>query len=309
MADFSQLYEEDPNRAGEAANVLADAMRRRRAAGTVASIIGGPFKQAGAAFLGDADQTTDQLARALMFNRQQNLQRDRIDAYAPDLDALAADRAARRDLAARGLAIQEKKLLQPKPVKEVKPLKDMGPASTDALRKEWQATDPFKKTQEVATAAQKILSASESGPGDLSLLYGYMKILDPGSTVREGEFAQAAQTGNLPERIQGWASKVINGEKLPKEVRDQFRREAKAVVRAQKVQYDAMATRYREIAKARGLNPDEVVFDLGLDALSADEAPPAAAPAAAQQRMQGKDQKWYVNDGGGWTLDPNQGPK
>jgi hypothetical protein len=199
------------------------------------------------------------------------------------------------------------KLVRPvKPVAPPKPEKDTSAPSTDALRKEWQSTDPFKKTQEVATAAQKILSASETGPGDLSLLYGYMKILDPGSTVREGEFAQAAQTGNLPERVQGWASKVLSGEKLPKEVRAQFRREAKAVVRAQKVQYDAMATRYRKIAESRGLNPDEVVFDLGLDALAADE--PSANPGSldssqAGQRMQGKDGKWYVNDGTGWRAE------
>ena len=43
--------------------------------------------------------------------------------------------------------------------------------------------------------------APPSGASDIALLYGYMKVLDPGSTVREGEFATASNAGGIPDKI------------------------------------------------------------------------------------------------------------
>lgn len=62
-ADFLALFGEDEGAAQAQAQALAEAMGRRRAAGTVASIIGGPFARAGQAFLGDAGQTEQELMR------------------------------------------------------------------------------------------------------------------------------------------------------------------------------------------------------------------------------------------------------
>lgn len=62
----------------------------------------------------------------------------------------------------------------------------------------------------------------QSAAGDLSLLFNFMKTLDPGSVVRESEFAAAARAGSLPERVQGAALQVIRGQRLTKAQRSDF---------------------------------------------------------------------------------------
>lgn len=60
-----------------------------------------------------------------------------------------------------------------------------------AMRKE--VTDRVKDQREVLTMYQKVQAAAHqpSAANDLSLIFGYMKMLDPGSVVREQEFANA----------------------------------------------------------------------------------------------------------------------
>jgi hypothetical protein len=121
--DFLTLFGEDEGAARAQAQALAEAMGRRRAAGTVASIIGGPFARAGQAFLGDAGASQNDLMQAGAARMVNRLQRDRMDAYAPDFEAQAADRAARLGLQRENLGLQRQRLLQPKPVAPPKPEK------------------------------------------------------------------------------------------------------------------------------------------------------------------------------------------
>jgi hypothetical protein len=57
-------------------------------------------------------------------------------------------------------------------------------------------------------------------------------MLDPGSVVRESEFATAAASGSFGEQIQGLVTKLINGEKLPDSVRQGFIENAKGLYAA-----------------------------------------------------------------------------
>jgi hypothetical protein len=118
-----------------------------------------------------------------------------------------------------------------------------------------------------------------------------MRMVDPGSTVREGEFAQAASSGSLPQRIQGWATKVLNGEKLPPEVRKQFKTEAKTLLKAQNDRYEETAKPYRRLAEQSGIAPGDVVLDLGLAQMLADQGAPGAGAAPRERvfrRVNGK---------------------
>jgi hypothetical protein len=63
-----------------------------------------------------------------------------------------------------------------------------------SLRNEWLKNPQTKTTQDVATAASKVAKVATGKPsaaGDLSLMFSYMKMLDPGSVVRETEQALA----------------------------------------------------------------------------------------------------------------------
>lgn len=126
------------------------------------------------------------------------------------------------------------------------------------LRDEYtKLTGDFRTVQD---AFAKIQMAGKTGQGDMALLYGYMKILDPGSVVRESEFATAARSGSLPQQIQGWATRVINGERLPDAVREGFKAEAQNVYQAQTKGYENLQKQYRDLALRRGVKPEDVVI-------------------------------------------------
>lgn len=68
--DILDLFGADPDAARSQAAVLAAAMRRRRGAGDLATIVGGPFAAAGKQFGGDADQLQKQLFAAAQHRPQ-----------------------------------------------------------------------------------------------------------------------------------------------------------------------------------------------------------------------------------------------
>lgn len=104
-------------------------------------------------------------------------------------------------------------------VLELEALKATGgldPAKTfeqeEKLRKEFQGRT--KVYGELGTTYQNMKSSSEAknGPGDIALITGFMKMLDPGSVVRETEFATARDTAGLYERLQNQATKLQSGQ-------------------------------------------------------------------------------------------------
>lgn len=102
---------------------------------------------------------------------------------------------------------------------------------------------------------------SQTGPGDISLVYAYMKLLDPGSTVREGEFATAQNAGGVPERVRAAWNKMLSGERLDQNVRKQFVSEAAQIHGRSKANYDKITEQYTNIAKRSGLDPQNVILD------------------------------------------------
>ena len=55
----------------------------------------------------------------------------------------------------------------------------------------------FNEVQNKYASVKGIIDAGVGGPGDLSLVFEFMKALDPTSVVRESEYAAAAKSGNL----------------------------------------------------------------------------------------------------------------
>jgi hypothetical protein len=82
----------------------------------------------------------------------------------------------------------------------------------EKLRKEYQTRT--KVYGELGTTYNNIKSSSEAknGPGDIALITGFMKMLDPGSVVRETEFATARDTAGLYERLLNTSQKLQSGQ-------------------------------------------------------------------------------------------------
>ena len=62
--------------------------------------------------------------------------------------------------------------------------------------------------------AQSIIAGGRGGVRDIGLIYQWMKMNDPGSSVREGERADAANAGGVTEGIRNLYNRLLTGEVL-----------------------------------------------------------------------------------------------
>jgi len=129
------------------------------------------------------------------------------------------------------------------------------------LRSEFTAQ--MKPYVELAQAFRKVEAAAlnPSAAGDISLVYGYMKILDPGSTVMQGEQATAQNAGGVPDRIRATYNKALTGESLADNVRLDFYSQARNLIESQRQMAADVGDRYRQYADAYKLDSNQIVFD------------------------------------------------
>lgn len=115
----------------------------------------------------------------------------------------------------------------------------------------------------IAQAYNKVAAAAKdpSAAGDLSLIFGYMKILDPASVVREGEFATAQNAAGIPTQVGNLYNKVLSGERLSETQRADFINQARNLVKSQKGQLDTFNKTYTDIATNYQLDPNKIIID------------------------------------------------
>ena len=129
------------------------------------------------------------------------------------------------------------------------------------VRKEFtKLADPFIKLRDAYLKIQD--SARDPSPaGDLSLLFAYMKMLDPGSTVREGEFANAQNSGSIPQRVWAKYNQIVDGERLESGMRLDFLMRAKGIMRTQYQSHTNNEKVFTALATKLGMDPKKVVVD------------------------------------------------
>lgn len=81
-------------------------------------------------------------------------------------------------------------------------------------------------------AELEALVASPSAQGDVALIMAYNKLLDPQSTVREGEFATVSGAGSWKDRAGGLIRRFTTGERLTQAQREDILDRARAVLNA-----------------------------------------------------------------------------
>jgi len=115
----------------------------------------------------------------------------------------------------------------------------------DTLSKGFDSSPIVKQFNEVLNKSQSISAIVDggiSGPGDLALVFEFMKSLDPTSVVRESEYDVASKSGNpfkqLAEKMGGYVS---SGQFIPQEVRDEFDRLSKLKLGVITNQYDNLS--------------------------------------------------------------------
>ena len=130
-------------------------------------------------------------------------------------------------------------------------------------RKEFTGLKPVKDFADVSFAFSRVVrSADDPSPaGDLALIFNFMKVLDPGSVVREGEFATAQNAGGIDERIRSLYNQVVDGTRLTETQRADFVDRAARLYQGAEEQYKGIATQYSTYATEAGLDPTRVIPD------------------------------------------------
>lgn len=134
------------------------------------------------------------------------------------------------------------------------------------LRDKWLSNPQTKISQEVAVAAGKVRAIGNdpkpSAAGDLSMIFNYMKLLDPGSVVREGEFATAQNATGVPQRVQNLYNNLLRGERLNPNQRQDFVSRAEQLYNVHWERQKAFNDAFEELAIKSGLDPKNIILDL-----------------------------------------------
>jgi hypothetical protein len=118
-------------------------------------------------------------------------------------------------------------------------------------------TKAFKETQSAADQINTALK-SRNPAGDLAAATKFMKILDPGSVVRESELGMAMAATGMLDRAQNYAQMVMSGNKLTPKQREEFGTLSNQLFNAAAGRYNETADEYRTVAQDYGLNADRI---------------------------------------------------
>lgn len=119
----------------------------------------------------------------------------------------------------------------------------------------------YKAFQEMRSAYGQITdSLRQASPaGDLAAATKFMKLLDPGSVVRESELYMAMQASGALDRLVNYAEMRIKGTKLTPEQRVDFQTLANQLFSTAAGSFNQKRSEYADLATSYGLNPDRAV--------------------------------------------------
>lgn len=216
-------------------------------------LISAPFSQEGERLLTGAQKLS--------------LLRQRGSEFEPEIKALEEEIIEARQNPLQELQILNSLFDLQEKMSPTKAKDDKTFTQSSSLRKEFlTASNEFVKQRDSFVRIQK--SASDPSPaGDLALIFNFMKLLDPGSVVRETEFATASNAAGVPERTRNFYNRLLSGERLGPD--DGFQRQdfvdraVKLFVGAKEV-HTKRVGEYRRLANSLGLDPQNIIVDLEL---------------------------------------------
>lgn len=144
------------------------------------------------------------------------------------------------------------------------------------LRKEFNLRPEVKEFRDVSNSYRVIqrLAGQDTAAGDMSMIFAFMKMLDPGSVVREGEFANAQNSAGIPDRVVNAYNKALSGTRLAPKQRADFLGQARNIFDTRSDRFGQIAQEYRGYAADYDLDPDRITT-LG---------EPEAAPGPAREK-------------------------
>jgi hypothetical protein len=152
---------------------------------------------------------------------------------------------------------------------------DKGIEQEQSLRKEYGGTAEAKNYPIIKNALDRITLGvkSDDAAGDMAIVYGFMKLQDPESAVREGEYATAENSAGISDRITSIYNRVVDGDRLTPGQRAMFLKQAQGQYSNWVNLLGTQNKRFTDIATASGVDPARVVItpDTNVDQLNVSE--------------------------------------
>lgn len=155
----------------------------------------------------------------------------------------------------------------PKPPAPEKPM-----SGYQKIKLEGELRDDYRKDSanfvEISRQAKIIESSlnDDSAAGTLASATAFMKMLDPGSVVRESELAMAMKTNGALDRMGNYINVIQSGQVLTAQQKQDFAKLIKAYSNASNEAQRNLNKKYGQIASEYGLDPKRVVvYDVEKD--------------------------------------------
>lgn len=120
------------------------------------------------------------------------------------------------------------------------------------LRSTWQKID---------VAYEQAYTVENPQVADVSMIFNYMKMLDPGSTVREGEYATARDTAGMPQGLKNAYNKAVGGGFLSDAQRKDFREVAWQLFQKESSNVQDLNERYKAQGEAFNVDVGTILED------------------------------------------------
>jgi len=149
------------------------------------------------------------------------------------------------------------------------------------IRSAFAGEPVYKARQEMQSAYGQITdSLREASPaGDLAAATKFMKLLDPGSVVRESELYLAMQASGALDRMVNYANLRLSGQKLTPDQRKDFQSLADKLYSTATNTYNQKRNEYAGLAEAYGLDINRAVGAAAVLPERTERAQPQAAPS------------------------------
>jgi len=129
------------------------------------------------------------------------------------------------------------------------------------------------------------LAATPSGVNDEAILVYFQKILDPGSVVREGEFARTNEGQAALAQAQSYVTKLTSGKRLTPQMRAEVIKTMGTLAQASQMSLDERLKSERAVAQKYNLD-EELIFG------SQGQKKPLPAPHGNEVIQNGVKYKW-----------------
>src|SRR3990167_233570 len=131
------------------------------------------------------------------------------------------------------------------------------------LRKEFNSEAKNLGFKEVQSSWQKVSNANKTGAGDLSIVYSFIKALDPTTAVREGEIDLTKAAESIPNRFIKAYQRAKEGKVISNELRNEMINEVGSIYNEKAKQQQQLNAFYTGLATDMGVSPKDVIGGVG----------------------------------------------